>query len=173
MAQEIGRACHAHCYSRPRIRRGSARANLAGILHAIPTNFADGRKWSAVASPDLPPTPIARPLHPQGAALDATPTRGESHNQSTTPARRAPSPGGEGWGEGGRKPQRKHTAAFTAFFRYALPAVRSHRPPVCAQSIRGVLGGSPLKTTPHRKPRRRSLPSKGDGNGTAIIKKKP
>ena len=43
----------------------------------------------------------------------------------------------------------------------------------CAPENRGVLGGSPLETTPHRKPRRRSLPSKGDGNGTAIIKKKP
>ncbi len=39
--------------------------------------------------------------------------------------------------------------------------------------FRGVLSGSPLKTTPRRKPRRRSLPSKGDGNGTAFIKKKP
>ena len=62
---------------------------------------------------------------------------------------------------------------FTAFFRYALPAVRSHRPPVCAENIRGVLGGPLLKPTSRRKPRWRSLPSKGDGNGTAIIKKKP
>ena len=32
----IGRIiCHAHCCSRPRIRRGSARASLAGSLHAI------------------------------------------------------------------------------------------------------------------------------------------
>ena len=61
---------------------------------------------------------------------------------------------------------------FTAFFRFALPAVRSHRPPFAPQN-RGVLCWCPLKTTPSRKPRRRSLDAKGDGNGTAIIKKKP
>ena len=63
--------------------------------------------------------------------------------------------------------------AITAFFSYALPALRSQRPPVFAENIRGVLGGPLLKPTSRRKPRWRSLPSKGDGNGTAIIKKKP
>ena len=43
----------------------------------------------------------------------------------------------------------------------------------CAPGNRGVLGGPLLKPTSRRKPRWRSLPSKGDGNGTAIIKKKP
>ena len=61
---------------------------------------------------------------------------------------------------------------FTAFFATRfLPsdpiALR------CAPGSRGVLGGPLLKRTSRRKPRRRSLPSKGDGNGTAIIKKKP
>ena len=70
-----------------------------------------------------------------------------------------------------RRQAGKPTQFFTAFFLLRLHAVRHHRPPVSAGTFTASFAGAPLKTTPRRKPRRRSLGAKGDGNGTAIIKK--
>ncbi len=62
---------------------------------------------------------------------------------------------------------------FTAFFRFALHVARSHRPPLSAAK----------SWRPQRAPSEAHFPqeatmalnsrAKGDGNGTAFIKKKP
>ena len=62
---------------------------------------------------------------------------------------------------------------FTAFFRFALPAVLSHRPPVSAGKSWRPL---PVPSEDHSQQEATTAlnsNAKGDGNGTAIIKKKP
>ena len=71
MAQEIGEPVTFAAITTLAPGGGSARASLAGILHAIPPNFADLREESAVASPGLPPLPQRGALPSPRAALDA------------------------------------------------------------------------------------------------------